>query len=98
MHANVYPDLPFSEQPDDMLYWERLDPAAWRPHESGKIMICGHSSQRSGLPLVLDHAVCIDTWVYGKGWLTCLEVGTETYWQANERRQKRTGKLGSCER
>jgi hypothetical protein len=33
------------------------------------------------------HAVCIDTWVYGKAWLTCLDVGSGKYWQANQRRE-----------
>ncbi len=93
VHANVYPDLPLAEQPDYMLYWERLESSAWRPHESGKTMICGHSVQRSGRPLVLDHAICLDTWVYGEGWLTCLDVGSEAYWQSNQRGQTRSGNL-----
>jgi serine/threonine protein phosphatase 1 len=93
VHANAYPDLPLAEQPAHMLYWERLEEGAWRPHESGKAMICGHSLQRSGRPLVLDGAVCLDTWVYGEGWLTCLDVDREVYWQANERGERRMGNL-----
>jgi hypothetical protein len=71
------------------LYWETLDAARWCPHKSGKTMICGHSAQRSGRPLVLDRAICIDTWVYGDGWLTCLDTQLEVYWQANERGETR---------
>ena len=41
-----------------------------------------------------DHVICIDTWVYGAGWLTCLDVASEVYWQANERGEKRMGSLG----
>lgn len=93
VHANVCPDLPLAEQPDYMLYWEKLEMGTWCPHESGKTMICGHSAQRSGRPLVLDQAICIDTWVYGNGWLTCLDVDLEVYWQANERGQTRVGNL-----
>jgi serine/threonine protein phosphatase 1 len=93
VHANAYPDLPLAEQPDYMLYWETLEAATWRPHESGKTMVCGHSVQHSGRPLVLDHAICIDTWVYGDGWLTCLDVASEVYWQANERGQRRVANL-----
>jgi serine/threonine protein phosphatase 1 len=93
VHANVYSHLPLDEQPDYMLFWERLQAGDWRPHESGKTMICGHSAQRSGRPLVLDHAVCIDTWVYGDGWLTCLDVTQEIYWQANQRGETRLGNL-----
>jgi serine/threonine protein phosphatase 1 len=94
VHANVYPDVPLAEQPEYMLYWETLEAAMWRPHESGKTMICGHSIQRSGRPLVLDQAICIDTWVYGQGWLTWLDVETEVYWQANQRGETRMGTLG----
>jgi serine/threonine protein phosphatase 1 len=93
VHANVYPDYALTEQPGYMLYWETLEPGTWRRHKSGKTMVCGHSEQRLGRPLVLDHAICIDTWVYGDGWLTCLDVGLEVYWQANERGQTRAGNL-----
>lgn len=93
VHAKVYPDLPLGEQPDYMLFWETLEAGNWRPHESGRTMVCGHSAQRSGRPLVLDRAICIDTRVYGDGWLTCLDVDSEVYWQANERGQTRIGNL-----
>ena len=91
VHANAYPDCPLAEQPDFMLYWESFnDPP---PHASGKIMICGHTSQKSGIPLSIGHAVCIDTWVYGEGWLTCLDAASGRYWQANQRGETRTGWL-----
>lgn len=89
VHGNVYPDMPLDEQPDYMLYWEQFnDPA---PHESGKVMVCGHTPQRDGLPRSIGHAVCIDTRVYAGGWLTCLDVQSGQYWQANEQREMRTG-------
>lgn len=82
VHANAYANMSVSEQPDYMLYWEQFnDPP---PHESGKIMICGHTPQRDGLPRNLGHAVCIDTWAHGSGWLTCLDVESGQYWQAAE--------------
>jgi serine/threonine protein phosphatase 1 len=91
VHANAYPDCPLDEQPDFMLYWEPfVDPS---PHTSGKTMVCGHTPQKSGRPKSLGHAVCIDTWAYGKGWLTCLEVGTGRYWQANQQGEQRSGWL-----
>jgi serine/threonine protein phosphatase 1 len=98
VHANVYPDMPLADQPDYMLQWETLEAGNWRPHESGRTMICGHSVQRSGRPLVLDQAICIDTWACGDGWLTCLDVELEAYWQANERGQMRMANLGFRER
>ncbi len=81
VHAGVYADIPLLEQPSYVLHWGRLDKA--KPHESGKTMICGHDSQKNGLPLNLGFAVCLDTWAYGSGWLTCLDVATGYLWQAN---------------
>jgi serine/threonine protein phosphatase 1 len=83
VHANAYPECPLADQPHFMLYWEPFDDPG--PHESGKVMVCGHTPQKSGRPRYLGHAVCIDTWAYGKGWLTCLDVATGRYWQANQR-------------
>jgi Calcineurin-like phosphoesterase len=93
VHANLHPDLPLDRQSTEWLHWQFLDPARHRPHASGKIMICGHSEQRSGTPLKLERAVVIDTHCYGDGWLTCLDVNTGEYWQANELGDTRTGRL-----
>jgi serine/threonine protein phosphatase 1 len=87
VHANAYPDRPLRDQPDSMLYWEPFDHPA--PHESGKVMVCGHTSQKSGRPLSMGHAVCIDTWACGRGWLTCLDVQSGRYWQANQQGETR---------
>jgi serine/threonine protein phosphatase 1 len=88
VHANLYPNLPLEEQPDYMLYWERLDePVA---HFSGKTVICGHTRQKSGVPLDLDTSICIDTNVYDGGWLTCLDLLSGRIWQANEQGETRT--------
>lgn len=87
VHANVYPDLPLTEQPDYVLYWEGLDDPP--RHASGKVMICGHSSQKSGLPYDNGNAVCIDTYAWGGGWLSCLDVDSRRIWQANEQRETR---------
>jgi serine/threonine protein phosphatase 1 len=67
----------------DWLLWRRIHDAQW-PHESGKTMICGHTAQRSGLPLVMPHAVCIDTWAFGEGWLTGYDVHANVFVQANQ--------------
>lgn len=91
VHANVDPAAPIYAQPDEMLYWERFGKP--KPHVSGKTMICGHTIQRTGEPLSVRHAICIDTWAYGKGWLTCLDVATNNYWQTNEQGQRRAARL-----
>lgn len=92
VHANLHPDLALDEQPDYMLYWERLvEPCA---HLSGKTVICGHTRQKSGWPLDLGTTICLDTNVYDGGWLTCLDANSGRIWQANEQGQTRTGWLG----
>jgi len=87
VHANAYPDFPLAEQPVYMLRWESFDDPP--PHESGKAMVCGHTSQKSGRPRNIGHAVCIDTYAHGGGWLTCLDISSGRIWQANERRETR---------
>lgn len=91
VHAGVYPDHDLDEQPENMLYWEFL-PEAMR-HQSGKTVVCGHTSQKSGEPKVIPGAVCIDTYCHGGGWLTCLEAGTGRYWQTNLRGDRREGRV-----
>jgi serine/threonine protein phosphatase 1 len=94
VHANAAADRPLSQQSEDMLYWQKLiRPCA---HVSGKIMICGHTRQKSGLPLDLGTSICIDTGAYDDGWLTCLDVLTGRIWQANELGKARTGWLDQC--
>jgi serine/threonine protein phosphatase 1 len=88
VHAGAYPEIPFDEQPDHILFWDSFEDRG--PHSSGKIMICGHTQQRSGVPLNLGHAICIDTWAYGDGFLTCLDIGSGRFWQANQKGERRT--------
>jgi len=88
VHANALPDWPLVDQPDDVVFWEKFHDTP--PHQSGKIMICGHTPQKSLRPRNIGHAVCIDTWVYRDGWLTCLNPETGEYWQANQQGQTRS--------
>jgi serine/threonine protein phosphatase 1 len=80
VHANAYPDMAMSEQPDYMLRWERCDDIA--PHESGKIIVCGHTPQKLGRPMNRGFAICLDTNACRGGPLTCLEAESERIWQA----------------
>lgn len=92
VHGNVDPQVPLEKQRPLLLHWAKCHEA--QPHMSGKTMICGHTAQKNGLPLNMGYAICIDTWVYdASGWLTCLDVDSGEYFQANERGQSRTGSL-----
>ena len=96
VHAGVDPDLPMEEQDEMTLYWERI--ADNGPHISAKTVICGHTAQDSGLPLSYGHTICIDTWVYGAGWLTCLDVDSGDFWQARQNsKETRRGNLAELE-
>ncbi len=88
VHAGVNAMLPLSEQSDDWLFWRRFDDA--HPHFSGKQTVCGHTAQKNGLPGIKPGVTCIDTWVYGEGWLTAMDVSSATFFQANQRGELRT--------
>lgn len=91
VHANASPDRPLAEQSDFVLFWEKFrNPPR---HESGKTMVCGHTSQRSFEPVNIGHAVCLDTRCYGGGWLSCLDAKSGILWQASEDGQTRKGNI-----
>jgi serine/threonine protein phosphatase 1 len=91
VHAGVNPFVPMDEQDEQSLFWIPLTDIG--VHCSGKTVICGHTEQRDGRPRDLGHTTCIDTWAYGGGWLTALNVATDEYWQANEEGETRQGSL-----
>ncbi len=90
-HAAVLCEFPMAEQPDYALRWEFF-PNEMR-HHSGKLVVCGHTSQKTGVPKVVPGAVCIDTFAHGGGWLTCLEVNEGRYWQTDMLGRRREGRV-----
>jgi predicted MPP superfamily phosphohydrolase len=91
VHANLEANAALDQQQSLVLLHKKFGTPD--PHRSGKIMICGHTAQESHVPLNHGHAVCIDTDPGRGGWLTCLEVETSRYWQANFAGEVREGKL-----
>ncbi len=93
VHAGYDPALPMSEQPADLLRWQSLRRGLPGPHVSGKPVVAGHTSQKNGKILNLGYLVCIDTYCYGGGWLTALDVHSGATWQVDARgrlRQRRS--------
>ena len=82
VHANVDAKIALDEQSDASLYWKKYDNP--ERHCSEKFMVCGHTAQQTGLPIGNAHSICIDTWAYGGGWLSCFDVESRMVWQANE--------------
>ena len=91
VHAGYVADLPMAAQPPAALRWQSLREQIPAPHRSGKTVIAGHTSQKTGEVLDLGYLKCIDTYCYGGGWLTALEVATGRTWQAGERGGSRPG-------
>ncbi len=90
IHANLEPGVALDEQSPEWLRWTHLTGFEF-PHPSGKRVICGHTAQQTGVPLNNEGWVCIDTWVYGKGWLTCLNLETDEFLQAQQNGTFRSG-------
>jgi serine/threonine protein phosphatase 1 len=89
VHASYDPDLPPADQPRETLLWASLRDAIPGPHRSGKAFITGHTAQKSGEVLDLGYLKCIDTYCYGGGWLTALEVGSGQTWQTDRQGRMR---------
>ena len=94
VHANLHPGIPLERQPPYALRWERLT-ALEPPWPTGQRVICGHTPQMNGDPLVFPGWIGIDTMAYADhGWLTCLDTGTDVIYQANQAGQSRVGYPG----
>ena len=84
IHAQYDPALAMADQEGETLRWQSLHDSVPGRHASGKTVIAGHSAQKSGEILDLGHLQCIDTYCYGGGWLTALEVATGEVWQVDQ--------------
>jgi serine/threonine protein phosphatase 1 len=90
VHASYDPQLPLDQQPEYELFWQHLGLVLPAPHCSGKTAIVGHTPQRSGDILDGGHLLCIDTYCFGNGWLTALDVASGQVWQADKHGKLRT--------
>ncbi len=87
-HANFDPQVPMCEQTEDKLYWEHLDEAPL-VHCSGKHVYLGHTPQPEGRIGQWESCTCIDTYCFGGGWLTGLDVNSGMVWQVSQDGQLR---------
>jgi serine/threonine protein phosphatase 1 len=93
VHAQYDRLLAMNEQPVRLLRWASIRDRLPGPHISGKRAITGHTSQKTGEVLNKGYLVCIDTYCYGGGWLTALDVETGELWQADRIGRGRTQTL-----
>lgn len=84
VHGYLRPQMPPDQEETMWLRWARFQ-ATSAAHISGKRVICGHTAQSNGMPVVCPHYVCIDTCAYcPRGFLSALHVESDTLWQANQ--------------
>ncbi len=83
VHANYVPEIPLAQQPDQIIFWEHVTDQIPQPHRSGKTAVVGHTPQMDGDVRNFGHLQIIDTFCYGDGWLSALDVDTGKVWQTN---------------
>jgi serine/threonine protein phosphatase 1 len=84
VHANYLPELPLAEQPDRTMYWEHLIDRVPGPHHSGKTAWIGHTPSLRGEIVDLGYLVCIDTFCFGGGYLTAVDIESREVWQVDK--------------
>ncbi len=83
VHACYVHDVAMHAQRDMTLYWTHLPVPLPEPHHSGKRVILGHTPQPDHRILDAGHLVCIDTYCFGGGCLTALEISSGDVIQVN---------------
>lgn len=83
VHANYNYRRPLSEFTETELFWRHLNGTPPPPHISGKKVILGHTPHR-GRIMNMNHVACIDTYCFGDGCLTAMDVNTGDIWQADK--------------
>lgn len=83
IHAGYNPNCPIELTDDANRYWNH--PTLWPgPHCSGKRVYVGHTPQPNGEVLNLGHVVCVDTYCFGSGWLTAMDIDSYQILQASK--------------
>ncbi|SMP63447.1 serine/threonine protein phosphatase 1 [Neorhodopirellula lusitana] len=83
VHAMYDPQQPIGEQSDELTYWTHLPKVVPAPHVSGKRIYMGHTPQPNGEILRRSHMVVVDTYCFGGGFLTALDLETDAIVQAD---------------
>jgi serine/threonine protein phosphatase 1 len=84
VHAAYHPARPLDQQPAQLLRWHSLKAGIPDRHHSGKIAVVGHTADRGGEIFDVGHLLCIDTYCYGGGFLTAIELPSRKLWQADQ--------------
>lgn len=85
VHANYLPTIPLDQQEQQILLWTHLTELRPKPHISGKRVFVGHTPQKNGKILDYGHLICLDTFCFGNGILTAMDIHTNKIWQTDSR-------------
>ena len=83
-HAAYDPELELEDQPVSLLRWYHLNQGLPAPHKNGSTAVVGHTANKDGEVLDVGHLICLDTFCYGGGWLTAMDLMTKEVWQTNQ--------------
>ena len=92
IHACYEANVPIGEQTDEYAYWMHLGPYWPTPHQSGKRVFVGHTPQPSGEILDIGYLVCLDTYCFGRRYLTAMNLDTRELIQVDYFGHLRTGR------
>ena len=84
-HANYCWYSSLADQPSGLLRWIAIEEEPPKPHDSGKMVIVGHSP---GEIRDLGFCRCLDTGCGLGGVLTAMDLNSERIWQVTETGQK----------
>ena len=84
VHACYDARTPMDQQPEELRYWTHLSTSPG-PHYSGKKVFVGHTPQPTGIVLDLGYLVCVDTYCFGSGFLTGMNVETNEIIQVDKK-------------
>lgn len=91
VHAGLEARKSLKKQSKQVLFWNKnLMPNSYRKN---KRVFCGHTVQKSGNIGNFKHTILLDTFAWGGGWLTALNVESGKYHQSNNSGELRKGKL-----
>lgn len=87
-HASPLLNIPIEDQDEIYLTWRKSKKADKHfdfEHLSGKTIVCGHTAQKSGVPLELSRKnIIIDSGCVWTGWLTAMNIDNGGFIQANK--------------
>jgi len=91
VHAGLDVDKSLKKQSDQVLFWNKnIKPARYKKN---KRVFCGHTLQKSGKIKNFKHTILLDTFAWGGGWLTAMNVESGKYYQTNNKGDLRKRKI-----